>query len=660
MKLWQVAVNAPLKTPLTYAQPKELDLSEGDSVFVPLGSRKASGIIISETTKSDSEFAIKQIQSLNPDRPRLSTVDLKWGSWLSQYYVFPIGMTLENFFPPLKKQGRKKLSDEEMPAPISTDLNPRQNEIFNDIKNTPHFATHLIHGVTGSGKTEIYIKLIEEQLKLGKQCIFLLPEISLTPQLVERFLARLGGIVAVIHSDLTEREKTNHWWAMYEKKKSVLIGARSALFCPIPDLGLIIIDEEHESSFKQDEKLRYHARDAAIVKAQMHNIPIVMGSATPSLESWSNAINNKFKLHSLSERHGGSTLPDVQIVDLEKSKSEKTNTSLPYWMSEELFEALNLNYEKKFQSALFLNRRGVAPLVQCLGCGFNYMCPNCDISLTLHGASYLVCHYCNFTQEKEHTCPDCKEFELQNVGIGTEQIEKDIQNMFPLSKTVRFDRDEITHRDDLVEKIKLIETNSVDFIIGTQMIAKGLDFPRLNLVGVVLADVSLNFPDFRSSERTFQLLTQVAGRSGRRQTKGNVIIQTYRPEHISIVQAAQQNFIDFAKQELVHREELNYPPFCHIAMIKVQSNSQQKASNIANTVRASFENWKSEFDIDVTVLGPAPARMARLKNKFRFQLLIKSKDRKALNKLIWKLSAVSPRQMPGVEITLDVDPQTLI
>lgn len=659
MKLWQVAVNAPIKGLLTYQSTQEDDFTIGQSVIVPLGKRKIEGVIIESIEFFDG--VLKNIISKHPERPLLTQQELKWAQWLSKYYIFPLGMTLESFFPPLKKHGRIKKIEEKFFDPLATDLNTEQKIIFDKINASTGFNTHFIHGITGSGKTEIYIKLIEEVIQNDKQVVFLLPEISLTPQLVNRFLERLGNIVSVIHSDLTEREKTLHWWSMIDKTKKVLIGARSALFCPIPNLGMIILDEEHETSFKQDEKLRYHARDAAIVKAQIYNIPVVMGSATPSLETWHNANTGKYKLYKLNKRHGGSELPDVQIVDLEKSIQENKNTSrsLPYWLSSELHAALEKTYTNKLQAALFLNRRGISPLVQCLGCGFNHVCPNCDITLTLHGDSYLNCHYCGYEHKKEVLCPDCNEFELKPVGIGTEQIERDLQELFPLSKIVRIDRDEVTHRDDLVEKIKQIESFEVDFIIGTQMIAKGLDFPKLNLVGVIQADISLNIPDFRSSERTFQILTQVAGRAGRRQLKGQVIIQTYRPEHESIVMSAKQDYEAFSNFELQNRQDLNYPPFSHLAVIRVQNINRQKAQQASQKIKHLIESWARDKEA-LTILGPTPSRLARLKNKYRFQILIKSKKREILNQLLSGVSKFSSKDFEGAEISLDVDPQTLI
>ena len=431
-----------------------------------------------------------------------------WLKFLSEYYVYPLGRVLKSVYPPLKKNRRSRASQK---APVLPDvvrdekktLTPDQQKVFDAISTELEgFSTHLIFGITGSGKTEIYLQLIEEVLSLGKQALVLVPEISLTPQLVHRFTARFGAKVAVLHSQLTDREKTEQWWAAVQGESEVVIGARSALFCPLPRLGLIVVDEEHEASFKQEETLRYHARDAAIMRAKLEGCPILLGSATPSLESWHRAQQNIYTLHTLTQRATGQQLPEVEIVDLKAEKEAATdaqwNDLRPSWMSYQLYRELSSCLERGEQAALFLNRRGMAPAVVGTITGEVPHCPNCDISLTLHGEQYLVCHYCNYSSTTHREAEKLGEDELLPLGLGTEQIQTDLERLFPAARLARADRDEVTTREDLEELISRVESRQVDFLIGTQMIAKGLDFPHLSLVALVLADVGFNLPDFRA------------------------------------------------------------------------------------------------------------------------------------------------------------------
>lgn len=659
MKLWEVAVNAPLNQLLTYGSDNSNTYQIGDSITVPLGQRKARGVIIKEGSPQD-DIKLKNIVDLNSERPRLSSSNIDWGMWLSQYYVYPPGVIFESFFPSLKKHGRKKLTTEKLSPPTQNfDLNSEQVQVYSSISKKNDFDVHLIRGVTGSGKTEVYIELIKDVVKQGKQVIYLVPEISLTPQLITRFERRLGNNVALAHSQLTARDRTNQWWQMFEEKKQVLIGARSALFCPLPKLGLIIVDEEHEGSFKQDEKLKYNARDAAIMKARYENCPIILGSATPCLESWHNAKKGKYQLHHMRNRHGDSTLPSVEIINMTPD-IDKVSDHLPYWLSETLYEEMLANLEKNYQTALFLNRRGMAAAVQCFSCGFSYDCPNCEISLTLHGKTQLVCHYCNYYQSIESICPECQEGEPKPYGLGTELIESDLQKLFPKARIARVDRDEIQSNEDLKQIISQIENHEVDFIVGTQMISKGLDFPKLNLVGLVMADVALNLPDFRAAEKGFQLITQMAGRSGRREVKGKVIVQTYRPEHPSISFAIKHDFEAYADDELNNRKELNYPPFGHIISLRLQDSKKDRGEQMAEQIRRLCESIKNKKHLEVDILGPVPSALAKLRNKYRFQLMLKSKDRSSLNYLAWCCQIWAQTNLGGSRLIVDVDPQSLM
>ncbi len=671
---WQVAVDAPISEPLTYlfrdsdsdsATPEAI--SRGVFVEVPLGKRKSLGLVINQVSEPPKDFQLKSLHSRKEYFPTLPEPFLRWLEWLSQYYFYPLGQVASLALPPLEEKFSKRKSQkapvvQSLAAVAAPSLTEEQRKALADISKAPGFAVHLLFGVTGSGKTEVYLQLLEQVLKQGKTGIVLVPEISLTPQLVNRFSQRFGDQVSVIHSQLTDRERTNQWWEIIDGKKRILIGARSALFCPTENLGVIIVDEEHEPSFKQDEKLKYNGRDAAIVLAKMHNCPIVLGSATPSLETWKNAIDGKYHLHRLRQRVEDRELPTCEIIDL---KVEEKNPELPFWLSEKLFVAINESFEKGDQVALFLNRRGVANLVLCSDCGYTYECPNCDITLTLHGSHDLVCHYCDYHERMKLQCPSCKTGEVQSIGLGTELVEKEISRLFPEARVARADRDEIQNREALEELIQNMESGETDILIGTQMIAKGLDFPKLNLVGLLLADVGFNLPDFRSTERSYQLITQVSGRAGRHvklgDAPGRVFIQTYNPLHPSL-QFKGHEFEKFAEYEIQQRSPLGYPPLGRLISFRLQGtqegNVSQAARLLAERARLLKEQ-RSQYQ-KVEVLGPAQAPIAKLRGMYRFQLLLKGPESKLLNLFSHQILGDQAWTPTGVKISVDVDPLHLL
>jgi primosomal protein N' (replication factor Y) len=661
-----VAVNAPLGEPLSYLPPEDGQVLErGQSVLVPLGKRQAQGVVVQPlTAQSPSEFKMRAIVGLSEERPAIPQPYMTWLEWLAEYYIYPLGQVMETVFPPLKrgtarKSKRKAVVEDggerEPPPPLTEE----QQKVLRDIEARPGFHVHLLFGVTGSGKTEVYLHLLEDVLRQGKQGLVLVPEIALTPQLIDRFSRRFPGAVAVLHSHLTDREKTSQWWSAIKQEKTILIGARSALFCPLPQLGLILIDEEHEPSYKQDEKLKYHARDAAIMLARGLNIPIVLGSATPSLESWNNVLQNKFAVHTMVQRVNARPLPEISVVDLRQvgERRKDTPSTLPFWLSDELYGELLHTFEKQEQAALFLNRRGVAQTAQCKKCGFAVECPNCSVALTVHGTSHLVCHYCDYSERLLNNCPNCKEGHLEPLGLGTEKLESDMRILFPELRIARADRDEVQSREQLENLISSVENYEIDLLIGTQMIAKGLDFPRLNLVGLVLADVGFHWPDFRASERSFQLLTQVSGRSGRK-TPGRVVIQTYDPQHASILATVQHDFHSFSNEELSERSDLHYPPAWRMAMFRIQgpdlSGTQSTAQNLLR--RAETLQQQNEKYLDVQVLGPAKAPLFKLRNKFRFQLMLKCASSARLNAFCRQLLANQTWIATGTKVQVDIDP----
>ncbi len=664
---YQVAVEAPMPEPLTYLPPSGGGLlSRGQSVLVPLGKRKISGVIVRASDQlKETKFKLKEILSPDELRPNLPSAYMNWLEWLANYYLHPLGLVTEAVFPPLKQGKTRKskrapvVKEYEVSSSAPT-LTEEQQAVIDDISSSPEFSVHLLHGVTGSGKTEVYLNLLNTVISQGRQGLVLVPEIALTPQLIDRFSQRFPNEIAVLHSHLTEWEKTNQWWSMVNQEKKILIGARSALFCPLENLGLIVIDEEHEPSYKQDEKLKYHARDAAIVLANKLNIPIVLGSATPSLESWNNALSGKYHLHTMALRVNSRPMPEIEVVDLrEQARERKVNPStLPYWLSDKLYHELEVIFAKNEQAALFLNRRGIAQSAQCRDCGFVSECPNCSVSLTLHAHSHLVCHYCDYSEKLALTCTNCKEGEILPLGLGTEKIESDIAELFPGLRIARADRDEVQSREQLESLIQAVEDHEVDLLIGTQMIAKGLDFPKLNLVGLVLADVGFHWPDFRASERSFQLLTQVSGRSGRK-NPGRVIIQTYDPTHPSIQYTVAGDYRGFSEVELIERRDLHYPPAWRMAMFRIQGPdldaTKATASRLVQRARA-LQTQSPTYGENLQILGPAQAPLFKLRNKFRYQVMIKCDSAQKLNHFCRQMLSSESWIPAGTKVQIDIDP----
>lgn len=670
--LYSVAVDAPLP-PLTYFKPdeKNISIARGQIVLVPLGTRQVKGVVLGRAILNDPvSFELKPITSIDEESPPFIDQRLQWMEWVSKYYGYPLGMVTALGLSPLKKKWRKSKKESPIPNPPRETpllLTAEQEQTIKSIAVDQGFISHLIHGVTGSGKTEIYLQLLANVIASGKRGLVLVPEISLTPQLLQRFAARFPDNIAVIHSHLTPRERFEQWWNMVKGEKQILVGARSALFCPIPNLGLIILDEEHEPSFKQEDHLKYHARDASVMLARFLQCPIILGSATPSLESWHNAREGRYTLHSLKNRVAERHMPIVEVVNMKdertKRRSLEVPSALPFWMSQKLFDSLVKCFAKGDQAALFLNRRGIAQSVFCPSCGITYECPNCSISLTLHGHSHLVCHYCDYHEQLNEICKECHSGEVGPLGLGTELVEKDIRQLFPQLKVARADRDEIQSREDLEELIFSFEKNEINLLIGTQMIAKGLDFKGLNLVGLVMADVGFNMPDFRASERSFQLIVQVSGRAGRHsELPGQVIVQTYNPAHPSIVYGINNQYIEFAEQELSTRQILCYPPFGRLALIRFQGNSAEKANSSAKLFEQRCRQLLAQHSSyrPIQILGPAPSPLAKLRGKFRFQILIKSPDASRLLAFCRQCIGDESWVQRGVTLQMDMDPINLL
>jgi primosomal protein N' (replication factor Y) len=531
-----------------------------------------------------------------------------------------------------------------------------------DAVRTGGFHPFLLFGVTGSGKTELYLRAIEEVIRQGKQALVLVPEISLTPQTIARFQGRCGE-VAVLHSHLREAERGSQWRRIRTGQVQVIVGARSAVFAPTNQLGLIVIDEEHEGSFKQENTPRYHGRDVAVMRARLEGIPIIMGSATPSLESWHNAQRGQYTLLTLPNRVLDRKLPRVSLIDL---RSEMPRGGPFLGLSPALEYAMRRSLHEGGQVILLLNRRGYSTHVHCLACGHVETCRFCDLALTYHQQRDVnLCHYCGYEQPPQQLCPRCGRVHLRYQGLGTEKLEAEIERKFSGYAVRRMDSDSMKRPGSHGKLLASFRRGEVQILLGTQMIAKGLDFPNVTLVGVINADVALHLPDFRAAERTFQLLSQVAGRAGRGQRDGQVLIQTFNPEHPAIALATSHDFLTFAAGELEHRKEHKYPPYQRLVRIIVRSRSQDEAGLFADQVVQSIHKVLKTVkpagnqSLDIRILGPAEAPIFRLKGYFRFHLQLQSSSPGALHQVLRQVTHTL-RPPSSVEFTLDVDPLNML
>ena len=516
--------------------------------------------------------------------------------------------------------------------------------------------TYLLEGITGSGKTEVYLQVIAEVLNQGKTAIMLVPEISLTPQMVQRFKSRFGEHVAVMHSGLSQGEKYDEWRKIERGEAEVVVGARSAIFAPIENIGVIIIDEEHEASYKQEETPRYHARYLAIWRSEYHHCPVVLGSATPSLESRARAQKNVYQRLRLTQRaNQAATLPTIDVVDMRQEVENGNVSSFSMSLQEKLQERL----EKNEQSVLLLNRRGYSSFVMCRDCGYVLPCPNCDISLTLHmDSKTMKCHYCGHEERIPYRCPNCGQDKIRYYGTGTQKVEEELQTLLPDSRILRMDVD-TTRRKGAHEKIlRTFGEGQADILLGTQMIAKGLDFPNVTLVGVLNADTALNLPDFRSSERTFQLLTQVSGRAGRAEKPGEVIIQSFNPEHYAIQLAKAQDYEDFYTKEMYIRHRGDYPPYYFTVQITASHPEENEAAKQMFQIATKLKQGLSPQAI---LLGPTPNAIMRVNNRYFYQVIIKYKQEPMLQPLLKEILTDTQRATArGLKLSIDAEPMNFI
>lgn len=531
-------------------------------------------------------------------------------------------------------------------------LTEEQQQAYNAITesiNEHKQQTFLLHGVTGSGKTEVYLQTIDVALSYNRQAMMLVPEIALTPQMVLRFKQRFGDDVAVLHSGLSRGERYDEWQKIRDGRARVSVGARSSVFAPFKDLGMIIIDEEHEASYKQEDTPRYHARDIAQWRSEYHQCPLVLGSATPSLESYARADKGVYHLLSLPHRVNQQAMPSINIIDM-REELANGNRSM---FSNDLYDAIQDRLDKKEQIVLFLNRRGYATFMLCRDCGHVPQCPNCDISLTYHKLSdTLKCHYCGYETTPPNQCPNCESEHIRQVGTGTQRVEELLQHQFPEANIIRMDVDTTSRKGAHEKLLNDFGEGKGDILLGTQMIAKGLDFPNITLVGVLNADTMLNLPDFRASERTYQLLTQVSGRAGRHEKEGQVIIQTYNPEHYAVQDVKENDYVAFYRKEMQYRQMGKYPPYFYLINFTISHKEMKKVMEASKHIHQVLLQHLSE---QALVLGPSPAALSRINNEYRFQILIKYKREPALHEALTYLDEYYHDQYVKDKLSLKID-----
>jgi primosomal protein N' (replication factor Y) len=520
--------------------------------------------------------------------------------------------------------------------------------ILHSIEENRHEG-YVMFGVTGSGKTEVYMQAVDAVLKKGKEAIVLVPEIALTPQMVNRFKSRFGSEVAVMHSGLGMGEKYDEWRKIHRKEVRVVVGARSAIFAPFENVGIIIIDEEHETSYKQEDTPRYHARDIAMERGRYHQCPVVLGSATPTLETFARASKGVYTLLTMDKRMSEQGMPTVEIVDMREELREGNRSMF----SRSLLEKLQERLERKEQSVLFLNKRGYSSFVMCRDCGYVVECPHCDISLTYHRSSnQMKCHYCGYEEPVQSTCPACESEHFRFFGTGTQKVEEELTKLLPDARVIRMDVDTTSKKGSHETLLQQFGDQKADILLGTQMIAKGLDFPLVTLVGVLTADTMLNIPDFRSSEKTFQLLTQVSGRAGRHDLAGQVVVQTYSPEHYSVELAGTHNYLDFYQKEMQIRKLHQYPPFYFLALVTV---THQELTKVVSVTEKITHFLSMQLSKEAVILGPVASPIARIKDRYRYQCIIKYKREPNLHDSLKRVIEKYQSQMDQEKLAIHID-----
>ncbi|QTQ11690.1 primosomal protein N' [Treponema parvum] len=643
----------------------------GKRAEIRFGSRKTTGFIVAVHEKLPQncpveEDKIKPVIRILDDQALFGEELLSLALWMSKYYLCSLGEAIAAMLPTGKREsdaGGFSYAEEipdTSPRRLSEEQSAAVEGIFTEKKDKTYGVPdkfHYLYGKTGSGKTEVFLQAAEKILNQKKGVIYLVPEIGLTHQVIEAVSQRFGGTVAVLHSGLTPSQKLSEWRRILNKQARIVIGARSAVFAPVPDLGIIIIDEEHDASYKSGTTPRYHARQAAMFRSTRLSIPLVMGSATPSVEAWHLMQTGAIRRHVLTKRLAGGDMPDIRCVDLSKQK-------ISGCISNELAEEIRSTIENKRQVILFLNRRGFTHFFRCQSCGYEMICKNCSVPLTYHkNENRLMCHYCGWSTEVPGECPRCSSFDVGYSGFGTEFIEAEVRAKFPAARIVRVDTDSLTKKGELQEKLTAFKNGDFDIMLGTQMVAKGLNFLNLQLVGIVLADTGLHLPDFRASERVFSLITQVAGRAGRFSPDGKVIVQTYNPDRAPIYHAVNGNIEKFYLEELEIRKALGFPPYSRLIRLVFRSPSKTSAENASEEAFSILENSIADLSgrhgDQAQILGPSECPIEKIAMNYRYQILLKGKNISSLQKLASHLLNDFKRPQE-VYIEADVDPVNLL
>ncbi|MFP4040003.1 MAG: replication restart helicase PriA [Desulfosudaceae bacterium] len=673
----EVAVTLPVHKTYTYRVPEALapDTSIGKRVTVPFGRRSVTGYVLGPASPEDPG-AIKPITNVLDETPLFPASMTDFFRWIAAYYLYPPGEAIKSALPAgsavtgtsfgvARRSGRDSIGEiiePDTPPALTAD----QENIVTDVVDRMGrgFFSCLLEGVTGSGKTEVYLRIARAALQADLTALVLVPEIALISQAERRFKARFGEQIVVLHSGLTRKERQLQWMRIARNQVRLAIGTRSAIFAPFESLGVIIVDEEHDGSYKQDGSLRYHARDLALLRAKLSDCIVMLGSATPSLQSLYNARSGKLsKIYRLNTRINSAPLPAIDIVDLRESGSRRGPGG---FISERLYNAIRETLAEGNQALLFLNRRGYASFPVCAACGQSIKCRYCDITMTLHrGVNAYRCHFCGYTRPAKSGCDQCGSASVKQLGLGTEKVEETVRGLFPEAAVDRLDRDTTTRKGSIARILKDIRNRRTDILIGTQMVAKGHDFPGITLIGIICADLSLNFPDFRAGEMTFQLLAQVAGRAGRGSSPGRVIMQTYNPDHFSVSAATRHDVSEFYEREIEFRRQLVYPPYARLIHLRISGKDQDKTGRRAREVGqlcASLKAGDPGRYGSISVLGPVESPVHKLAGRFRWQILLKSVATVALKEYTGRLLAENATRIKrgGIRLVVDVDPYMMM
>ena len=627
MQIIEVAIPVPLHNTFDYLCKETVGI--GSRVQVPFGNKKVTGIVLSHKDKS-SFTKLREVEEVIDQEVLLSKEILTFLSWSANYYHHPIGEVLSNAIPKNLRNGKPAVikKPSELHDKVSSsgfELTTEQNFAITEVlKSSSEFNGFLLHGVTGSGKTEVYLSITEQLLKKGKQVLVLVPEIGLTPQMISRFEQRIEGRVVAVHSQLNDTQKQDAYLMAKDGDAKVILGTRSAIFTPIPNLGLVIVDEEHDNSFKQQSSFRYSARDLSFIRAKFANVPLILGTATPSLETLKNVIEKKLNRLTLTSRPGEAIMPSVDLIDMRSQPSEP--------LSKPLIARVEHHLAAGKQVMLFINRRGYAPIYYCTECDWQSECTSCDSKLVYHRSiNRLKCHHCGLEKPPESSCPSCSSHELKILGYGTERLEENLESFFPNTEVIRIDRDTTRKKKAFATHVKKINSGEPCIIVGTQMLAKGHDFSNLAFVGILDVDVGLMSTDFRATEHLAQLLVQVSGRCGRGKYKGEVNIQTRYPNHPIFSYVKDSHYIEYAKTLLSERKDTKLPPFAHQALICANAKNKNLAENFLTEVAQLINSIEIE---SVEIWGPVPGVIERKSDYYYFNLYLQSEDRGQLRRLI--------------------------